>query len=163
MFMTIDSVHFRLWLKASISELTLIFRKQKKKQLCYYSGAFNGGQIISIKHIEFAKWDNTLIPFQLTCFPPSSRLNWLTYCWREGLSCELPLLESSFIMPSVWIIKHFSLSWWILSLTFFSSKIFFCLFISLSFPKEYGRVGVGGFRQLGPGGGSRESFGKGNL
>ena len=47
-------------------------------------------------------------------------------------------------MPEVWIIKHFFLGRWILSLTFFGSKIFICFFISLSFPKEYGRVGGGG-------------------
>ena len=42
---------------------------------------------------------------------------------------------------------------WILSLTFFSTGIFICFFISLSFSKEYGiKVGGGGFRGLGPGG-----------
>ena len=58
-------------------------------------------------------------------------------------------------MPWVWIIKHFFLGWWILSLTFFSSKIFVCFFISLSFLKEYGGGwGGGGVRRLGPGGDS---------
>ena len=66
MFVTIDSMHFRLWLKASTSEL---LNMSEKKQLCHYSGAFNGGQIISIKNIEFAKRDNTLISFQLTLSP----------------------------------------------------------------------------------------------
>ena len=47
-------------------------------------------------------------------------------------------------MPWVWIIKHFFLGWWILSLTFFSSKIFVCFFISLSFLKEYGGGWGGG-------------------
>ena len=52
-----------------------------------------------------------------------------------------------------------SLGMWILSLTFFSSKSFICFFISLSFPKQYGRKGVGGgerwrFRGVGPGGDS---------
>ena len=46
------------------------------------------------------------------------------------------------------------LGWWILSLTFFSSKIFVCFFISLSFLKEYGGGGGGGVRRLGPGGDS---------
>ena len=42
-------------------------------------------------------------------------------------------------MLKVWTVKLFFLSWWILSLTFFSSKVFICFFISVSFPKEYNR------------------------
>ena len=42
-----------------------------------------------------------------------------------------------------WDNQHFSLGRWILSLTFFRSKIFICFFIFLSFPKEYGIRGWG--------------------
>ena len=41
------------------------------------------------------------------------------------------------------------LGWWILSLTFFSSKIFVCFFISLSFLKEYGGGGGRGGQEAG--------------
>ena len=49
------------------------------------------------------------------------------------------------LMLKVWTIKQFfQVSWWILSLPFFSSKVFICFFISVSFPKEYDWGGGGG-------------------
>ena len=71
------------------------------------------------------------------------------------------ILRVNWLMPWVWIIKHFFLGWWILSLTFFSSKIFVCFFISLSFLKEYGGGGERGGQEAGAW--RWQSFGRGRL
>ena len=84
-------------------------------------------------------------------------------CWGEDLSWELPLLKKFFhVMSNVESLDNQTfLSYLVYSFINVFQLQDFHLFLYFCFISQ--KNTVGGFRHLGPGGDSRESFGRGNL